>query len=81
LKEIHENEDLKEKEENGIDFNNNNSNIGSGSSSSNSLQQVVHKAHPLAYHTSRILDEEIAKSKNLKSNDSLLNNLDINSII
>jgi len=59
----------------------NNSNIsGSGGNNSNSLQQV-HETHPLAYHTSRILDDEIAKSKSLKSNDSSLNDLDVNSII
>ncbi len=58
--------------------NNNNSNI---ISSGNNGSQKVHKSHPLVYHTSRILDDEIAKSKNLKSNDSLLSDLDINSVI
>src|SRR5947199_970784 len=61
-----------------IDYNN--SNISSGSNS-NSPPQQVHKAHPLAYHTSRILDDEIAKSKSLKSNDSLLSDLDVNSVL
>src|SRR5437763_14545021 len=41
-------------------------------------EEQVHETHPFAYHTSRILDDEIAKSKSLKSNDSSLNNLDIN---
>jgi len=50
------------------------SNSGSGSSSDSSQQ--VHKSHPLAYHMSRILDDEIAKSTSLKSNDSSLNDLD-----
>ncbi len=54
--------------------------IISSSSNSNNSPQKVHKTHPLAYHTSRILDEEIAKL-NLKSNDSLLDDLDVNSII
>ena len=70
---------IKKSQKNGIDFDNNNSNI-SGGSSSNSLQRV-HKSHPLAYHTSRILDDEIVKSKNVKSNDSSLSHLDINSLI
>ena len=48
------------------DYNSNNDNSGSNS-------QQEHKSHPLAYHTSRILDDKIAKSKSLKSNDSLLN--------
>ena len=38
----------------------------------------TYKKHPSAYHTSRILDDEIAKSKSLKSIDSLLGGLDIN---
>ena len=57
------------------------SNSGSGSSSDSSQQ--VHKLHPLAYHTSRILDDEISKSKSLKSNtsyNSSLNDLDINAL-
>ena len=58
---------------------NNNNNISSSNTNSDSPQQV-HEKHPLAYHTSRILDEEITKL-NLKSNDSLLSDLDINSII
>ena len=80
IQELHEFSDNKLKEiyEGKIDFNNNNSNINSGSSSSNSPR--AHKKHPSAYHTSRILDDEIAKL-NLKSNDSLLSDLDINSII
>src|SRR6266540_4520222 len=49
---------LKEIYEGKIDFNNNNSNINSGSSSSNSPR--AHEKHPSAYHTSRILDDEIA---------------------
>ena len=62
----------KKKEIKGI----NDSNISDGSDSSNSLQ--THKKHPLSYHTSRILDDEITKSKSLKSNnDSLLDGLDI----
>ena len=69
LKEIYE----------GIIDSNNSSNISSGSSSSSSPQ--VHRKHPSAYHTSRILNDEIAKSKNLKSNDSLLGELDVNSVI
>ena len=73
---------LEEIYEGKIDFSDNdNNNISSGSnSSSNSPQQQVHEKHSLAYHTSRILDEEITKL-NLKSNDSLLSDLDINSII
>jgi serine/threonine protein kinase len=58
------------------DFNNDYSNNNSGNSGSNSQQE--HKSHPLAYHSSRILDDEIAKSKNLKSNDSLIDELDFN---
>jgi hypothetical protein len=58
-----------------IDFNND-YNSNSGNSGSNSQQE--HKSHPLAYRSSRILDDEIAKSKNLKSNDSLISDLDIN---
>ena len=60
----------------------NNSNNATTSVSS-ALQQA-HKSHPDAYHKSRILDEEIAKSKSLKSytsNDSSLNNLDFNSFL
>src|SRR4051812_33385707 len=54
----------------------NNNNSGGGSNSG-SLQQV-YKTHSLAYHMSRILDDEIAKSKSFKSNYSLLNDLDVN---
>ena len=57
-----------------IDFNN----VSNDGSSSDSPQQAYEK-HPLGYHT-RILNEEIAKL-NLKSNDSLLSDLDINSVI
>ena len=55
------------------DYNSNNDNSGSNS-------QQEHKSHPLAYHTSRILDNEIAKiaKLSLKSNDSLISDLDIN---
>ena len=60
-----------------IDSNNNSSNVSSDDNINN-LPQQVHKKHPLAYHTSRILDNEIAKSKSLKSNDSSLNELDVN---
>ena len=67
---------LKEIYEDKIDSNKNiNVSSGSGNGSNNSPQ--VHKKHSLAYHTSRILDDEIAKL-NLKSNDSLLSDLDIN---
>ena len=64
-----------------IDDSNDSSNNSSGISSNNSQQ--IHKSHPLAYHKSRILDDDIAKSKELKSytsNDSSLNDLDIGSI-
>jgi serine/threonine protein kinase len=64
---------IKKKE---IDFNNDyNDNYNSGSNS-----QQEHKSHPLAYHTSRILDDEIAKiaKLSLKSNDSLISDLDMN---
>ena len=60
-----------------IDSKNNSSNVSSDDNINN-LPQQVYKKHPLAYHTSRILDNEIAKSKSLKSNDSLLNDLDVN---
>src|SRR6266545_7842580 len=45
-----------------------NNSSSSSSVSSDSLQQVHEETqtHPLAYHTSRILDDEIAKSKSLK---------------
>ena len=62
---------LKEIYEGRIDSNNNNSNISSGSSSSSSPQAYT-KKHPSAYHTSRILNDEIAKSKILKSDDGSL---------
>ena len=56
--------------------------INNDSSISNKSQQL-YKSHPLAYHTSRILDNDITKSKELyyNSNNSSLNDLDINSII
>ena|SRR5438128_1996213 len=56
---------LKEIYEGRIDSNNNSSNVSSGSSSNSS--QAHRKKHPSMYHTSRILDDEIAKSKILKS--------------
>ena len=57
-------------------------NINNDGSISNKSQQI-YKSHPLTYHTSRILDDDIAKSKELynNSNNSSLNDLDINSII
>src|SRR4051794_4970310 len=64
-------------------FKNNNDNSNNIISGSSAFQQV-HVSHPGAYHTSRILDEEIAKSKSLKihtSNDSSLNSLDFNSLL
>ena len=70
---------LKEIYEGKIDSNNN-SDVISGSSSSSCSPQA-HKKHPSAYHTSRILDDEIAKSKSLKSNDSSLNDLDFGSML
>ncbi len=78
------NKKSKEMNNNSSGSNNNDSNISSSSSgsiSSNSSQ--IHKSHPLAYHMSRILDDEIAKSKSLKSNtsyNSSLNDLDINAL-
>ena len=74
-------EKLKETNNNNDSSNNNYTNIISGSGSSSDSSQQVHKSHPLAYHTSRILDDEISKSKSLKSNtsyNSSLNDLDIN---
>ena len=62
LKKIYENENL------GIDSNENNDNSVNNDNSSNSQQ--IHKSHPLAYHTSRILEDDIAKFKNLKINTS-----------
>src|SRR6266511_3344906 len=61
-----------------IDSNNNNSSVSNDDSSSSNSQPQAHKKHPSAYHTSRILDDEIAKSKSLKSIDRLLGGLDIN---
>ena len=77
LKEIYKNQD----------DNNNNSDIGDVSNNNDgdisSNPQEMHKSHPLAYHKSRILDDDIIKSKELyyNSNNSSLNDLDINSII
>ena len=82
LKKIYENERSNSNNNNvslinEIDFNNdyNSNNDNSGSNS-----QQEHKSHPLAYHKSRILDDEIAKiaKLSLKSNDSLIGDLDIN---
>ena len=56
LKEIYENKDSE------TSFNENNN------SSDSSNSQQIHKSHPLAYHTSRILEDDIAKFKNLKIN-------------
>ena len=72
LGEIYKNENL------GIGSNENNDSNDNNDSSSNSQQ--IHKSHPLAYHTSRILEDDIAKFKNLKintSNVNSLNNIDI----
>ena len=69
---------LKEIYEGKIDSNNNNSNVSNDDSSSSNSQPQAHKKHPFAYHTSRVLDDEIAKSKGLKSIDSLLGGLDVN---
>jgi serine/threonine protein kinase len=76
LKEIYENENSDNNDDIGDTSINNNSDI------SNKSQQI-YKSHPLAYHTSRILDDDITKSKELynNSNNSSLNDLDINSII
>ena len=55
---------LKEIYEGKIDSNNN-SNINSNDNSNSDSSQQAHKNHPLAYHTSKILDDEIAKLLNL----------------
>ena len=68
---------LKEIYEGKIDSNNN-INVSNDDSSSGDSPPQTYKKHPSAYHTSRILDDEIAKSKSLKSIDSLLGGLDIN---
>src|SRR5207248_681541 len=68
----------KKKEIKEIDFDDNVSNENSNSGGS---PPQTYKKHPSAYHTSRILDDEIAKSKSLKSNDSSLNDLDFNMLI
>jgi len=74
---IFANNKLKEIYEGKIDSNNN-SNVSNDDISSSNSPQQVYKKHPSAYHTSRILDDEIAKSKNLKRINSSLNDLDIN---
>ena len=51
--------------------NNNNNSSSNNRDGNNSNSQQIHKSHPLAYHTSRILNDKFAKL-NL-SNDSLLN--------
>src|SRR5207244_13041848 len=58
---------LKEFYKGTIDSNNNTNVSSSGSSSSHSPQ--AYRKHPSAYHTSRILNDEITKSKILKSNE------------
>ena len=73
MKEIYENKDS----ETNFDENNDSS---VNNSSSNSQQ--AHKSHPLAYHTSRILEDDIDGLKILKINtsnskDSSLNDIDI----
>ena len=79
LKEIYENENLE------IDFNENNDSNDNNNSSSSDSQQI-HKPHPSAYHTSRILGNIVDEFKSLKintsnSNDSSLNDLDFESLI
>ena len=69
---------------NEIRNNNNDNNSDNTTSSGSSASQQVHKSHPEAYHKSRILDEEIAKSQSLKlytSNHSSLNDLDFSSFL
>src|SRR5688572_29819179 len=70
----------KDKYEEILKNNNDNNSVSNNTtgSGSNDLQQI-YKSHPDAYHTSRILDGEIIKSRGLKSytsNGSSLNNLD-----
>ena len=75
LKGIYENENLE------IDYNKNND---GNDNNNNSKSEQIHKSHPLAYHTSRILDDDIIRFKSLKistSNDSSLNDLDVDSLI
>ena len=76
LKEIYENENSDNNDDIGDTSINNDGGI------SNKSQQI-YKSHPLAYHTSRILDDDITKSKELyyNSKNNSLNDLDINSII
>jgi hypothetical protein len=68
---------------NNIGGSSNSVNNSSGSSNSSNNSQQIYKSHSLAYHTSRILDDDIIKSKKLYyiSNNSSLNDLDINSIL
>ena len=61
LQEIYENENLE------INKNNDSSDNNNGSSNS---QQTYNKSHPLAYHTSRILEDIINEFKILKINTS-----------
>ena len=81
-------DEIYKREKHAIDFNqddNSNSDIGDASNNNDSgissNSQETRKSHPLAYHKSRILDGDIAKSKELYyiSNNSSLNDLDINS--
>ena len=74
LDEFYKNQDS---DDNNIGDNSNSVNNNSGNSDNS---QQIYKSHPLAYHTSRILDDDIAKLKSYISNNSL-NNLDINSIL
>src|SRR5207248_4201490 len=60
LQEIYENENLE------INENNDSSDNNNGSSNS----QQTYKSHPLAYHTSRILEDIIDEFKILKINTS-----------
>ena len=45
--------------------NNETTSISNNNDNDNNLQQIQ-KSHPLAYHSSRILDDEIAKYKSLQ---------------
>ena len=65
LQEIYENENLE------INKNNDSSDNNNGSSNS----QQTYKSHPLAYHTSRILEDIIDEFKILKINTSNNNNI------
>ena len=44
----------------------NNSNDNNNNNNNNNNSQQIQKSHPLAYHSSRILDDEIAKYKSLQ---------------